>query len=253
MPSASDVRLHVIAARGALPEGTNTVPVDLARFFTLIGRVGHDPGLMLLTLRALRQRRGFLLLPLADLSWVLHATEGRLRGWLARLERERLLVYQPTSDFGRALLDIEIIEGDEVLPVDVDGGERRLQHTLPTHWFVQVLPRVGRRTFVCYLYLLAREQDDTTVVAILDPAHMARTVGLWGRFHVQWHLRKLRRHRLIQRHPARGLAVAEPPPLTKRQHALLRLRELGILPRVVWELAAAIALVALFLSILYRP
>jgi len=253
MDSGSDARLHIVAPRGALPEGTSSVAVDLARYFTLVSRVGHNPGLMLLTLRALRQRRGFLLLRIGDLSWILRASEGRLNRWLARLERERLVIYHLTSDFGRELVEIEIIESDEVAAIDVDGTDRRLQHTLPTHWFVQVLPRLGRKTFVCYLYLLAREQDESEPVAMLDSQHMARKLGLLGTLHLRWHLRKLRQHRLIREHPARGVVIAEPPPLTRLQHLRLRLRQLRIVPHFARELAFLLAVVVLALWILFRP
>ncbi|HXI12037.1 MAG TPA: hypothetical protein VNM92_05260 [Thermoanaerobaculia bacterium] len=250
MDSGSEVRLHIVAPRGTLPEGTSSVAVDLARYFTIVRRVGHNPGLMLLTLRALRQRRGFLLLRIGDLSWILRASESRLNRWLARLERERLVIYHLTSDFGRELVEIEIIESEEIAAIDVDGSDHRLQHTLPTHWFVQVLPRLGRKSFVCYLYLLAREQDESDV-AMLDSRHMARTLGLLGTLHLRWHLSRLHRHRLIRHHPARGVVIAEPPPLTRFQHLRLRLRQLRVVPHFARELAVLLAALGLALWIIF--
>lgn len=200
--------------------------VDLSAFFALLARIGNDPGLLLLTLRALRQRSRYGGMRLTDLAWVLRASERSVGTWFERLSKEGLLVYEIQTDLGVDAFVVEIVD-DETPPARpaTDAMLPSVRHALPTHWFAQVLPRLGRVTFLAYLYLLARESAEGPSAA-LDLQHMARALRLWGARRARHHVLRLHRHGLVGRHPRRGLVVTDPPPLTRHQRLHLRLLQL---------------------------
>jgi hypothetical protein len=142
--------------------------------------------------------------------------------------------------------------------VEIVGGvqsrhyERTVQQDLPTHWFVQVLPLVGRTTFTVYLYLLWCEPHRTE--SHVD--HLAGMVKLRGRAHARWHLRKLARRALLVKHPEHGgIVVSDPAPPTRFERLLLRYLAIPFLRRALVHLAVlatAILVLVLFLALLAR-
>src|SRR5438132_8558149 len=88
-----DTRLRFLTPRAPMPEGMSVVSVDLAAFFVLVDRLGRDEALLLLTVKALRQRTGLLALQMNDLAWMLRATNRRVTGWLDRLVRHGTVIY----------------------------------------------------------------------------------------------------------------------------------------------------------------
>jgi len=226
------------------------VRVDLPGFFVTLRRVGRDPALLLLTLRALRQRGALEALRLSDLTWVLRATRGEVLGWLDRLSRERLVVYDRREARDGFVVEIASEPPDPAAwPVDAPSGPLP-PHELPTHWFVQVLPRLGRATFVVYLSLLSLEgapQESTTVLA----GRVANSVGLAWSIAVHYHLGRLQRFGLVRRtRSGRGVIVLDPPPLTRWARLRLQLLRWGFLPLpwrriVVASLVTALAVLTL--------
>ncbi len=244
------LRIHVSSPRGRLPEGVSVVDVDLDSFFALLRKIGNDPGLLLLTLRALRQRSAYGGMRFLDLAWVLRTSERRVAKWFERLSAEGLVIYQLQSDLGIDVFTVEIVEDDTPsAPPRTDAVIPSVRHALPTHWFAQVLPRIGRVTFLAYLYLLGRETDDKGPA--LDLKHMARALRLWTERRAHHHILRLHRHGMVRRHPHRGLIVADPPPLTRTQHLHLRLRELGVVPRIAREVAVLTIVILVIALALY--
>lgn len=243
---SDETRIHVLSPRAAPPEGLSTIPTDLASFFVTVRRVGRDPGLLLLTLRALRQRAGFGGTRMRDLGWILWASEGRISGWLHTLTRAGLIVSQPSLAYDLDVLVLEFVSeppNPAVWPVEgpISGAAH---HEIPTHWFVQVLPRIGRTTFLVYLYLLSREAD-TKAPSAIGLSHLADTLALRGPLHARLHLGRLKRHGLLRAQPSgHGLIVADPPPLTRMQRLLLKAREVAPIPRSALGLAALALLLA---------
>lgn len=239
-------RIHIVTPRALLGEGISVLPTDLGAFFVLVGRVGRDPGLLLLTLRALRQRALFASLKLGDLGWILRARPRRISRWLDRLSDEGILVYQLGGgyDFDALLVEIVADTPDPAAwPIEGDVFPST-GHELPTHWFVQVLPRIGRVSFLAYLWLLGREARGVGNTAVL-PERLALDLKLLGPAHARFHLGRLQRHGLLKAHPSgRGLVLLDPLPLTYAQRLGLKLRELRLLP------ATGSGLVALVLAVL---
>lgn len=239
MPQPERIALRVLQQRSTPPDGVTTVHVDLAAFVDSIPEVGRDPALLLLTIRALRQRGGALL-RLDDLVWIMRARSRRIRAWLDRLAAEGRLVY----DVREGVIEIELPELTPPRWSDVQPPHIPLRFELPTHWFIHVLPRLGRATFTTYLYLLRR--DGLTAPATMNLASLTRDVGLDTSLHARWHLWRLRRHGLVALdRKAETLVVMDPPPLTSAARRSLRyLRTTGITPR---RLVLAVVLVALTL------
>jgi hypothetical protein len=227
--------------RGTPPDGVTTVRVDLAAFFESLAEVGRDPALLLLTIRALRQRTGATL-RLDDLVWIMGARSSRIRAWLDRLAAEGQLVYDVKDDS----IDIELPEPMPPMWTDVQPPHIPLRFELPTHWFIHVLPRLGRATFTTYLYLLRR--DGLTAPATLDLASLTRDTRLRTTLHARWHLWRLRRHGLIALDgKTETLVVMDPPPLTPAARRWLRhLRTTGLTPP---RLMVAVLIVALALIV----
>jgi hypothetical protein len=250
MPDTTRIPLFVLTPRPEPPPGVTHVSVDLTAFFAVLARVGNDPALLLLTIRALRVRMS-MLLAIHELAWILRARPRQVMRWLERLSAARLVVYDLSSPFGRDAFLIEILE-EPTLPDPpreaFAAAELRREHALPTHWFLHVLPRIGRTTFLVYLYLLRAEQS---AYAVVHPSRLAGDLRLRSERHGLRHVRRLRRHGLVRRGGVRhGLTIVDPPPPTRMQRLLLRLVTLGLWPRFLGELLlyATLLLALLLLS-----
>src|SRR5688572_8794527 len=78
-------RIRFLAPHAAAPEGLSIIDVDLAAFFVIVAEVGRDEALLLLLIRALRQRSGSFALRVHDLAWMLRASNRHVVRWLDRL------------------------------------------------------------------------------------------------------------------------------------------------------------------------
>jgi DNA-binding MarR family transcriptional regulator len=230
-PRDDTPRLWFLGPRAEPAVGLSTVRVDLPAFFLSLRRLGRDPALLFLALRALRQRTAVEELRLSDLAWMLLATRDQVVGWLDRLSRARLIVYDKRGVRGPLVIEI-VFEPPDPSTWPVDGSILPMPpHEIPTFWLVQVMPRLGSRTtFLVYLYLLSREgapQERTRVLV----RQVAEAVGLRWSLTVHYHLGKLQRHGLVRRtRSGRGLIVLDPPPLTYWDRFRLRLLQWGFLP-----------------------
>ncbi|MEO6325925.1 MAG: hypothetical protein ABIQ65_14970, partial [Thermoanaerobaculia bacterium] len=131
-------RLWILGPSADPNEGITTIGVHLPTFFVTVKRVGRDPGLLLLTLRALRKRSNADSLRISDLAWILWSTRGQVLGWLDRLSQARLLVYD-TRDSGDPLVVELAADAPDPANWPVDGNVvPGPPQELPTHWFVQV-------------------------------------------------------------------------------------------------------------------
>jgi len=222
-------RLRFLVPHAEPAEGLATVKADLTAFFVIVGRVGRDEALLLLLVRALRQRTGLLALRVNDLAWMLRVTNRRVIRWLDRLVRDRLVVYHVEDLWGVDTVIVEIV-GGTVVP---NSFERTVHSDLPTHWFVQVLPIIGRTTFTVFLYFIFLEpQRSETHVD-----HLVETVALRGRVHAHWHLRRLRAHGLLLPNASGGVVVRDPEPPTRLQRVQLRFLAVPTLRRSLVHLA----------------
>lgn len=235
MSQPDRIALRVLRQRATPPDGVTTVQVDLAAFVESMAEVGRDPALLLLTIRALRQRSDAPL-RFDDLEWVMGARSRRIRAWLDRLAAEGKLVY----DVMDGVIEIELPEPMPPTWTDIQSPHIPLRFELPTYWFIHVLPRLGRATFTTYLYLLRR--DGLTAPATVDLAALARDTRLRTSVHARWHLWRLRGHGLVTLdRKAETLVVMDPPPLTPKARRWLRqLRTTGLTPH---RLALAVVLV----------
>lgn len=225
----------------------------LPDFFVTVRRVGPNPGLLLLTLRALRQRSGSETLRLSDLTWILLASGGEILGWLDRLSQARLVVYDLRDRDDPLVIEI-VSEPPDPGSWPVDGSAVPMPpHALPTHWFVQVLPRVGRTSFLVYLYLLGREGAPREP-ASATVGRIASAVGLRREYMVYLHLGRLQRYGLLRRtRSGRGLIILDPPPLTRWGRLRLQLLRWGFLPlpwRRIFLVSLALALALVLLAYL---
>jgi hypothetical protein len=250
MQQPDSVSIRILRAHGTPPDGMMMLHVDLGEFFRMIARVGRDPALLLLTIRALRQRSGGGV-RMHDLGWILGASPARIRSWLDRLVATGSLVYDATN----GTVDVELPEAAPTWR-DIHPPAIPLRYELPTHWFIHALPRLGRASFVAYLYLLRR--DGMSAPATLEIGSLAREARLGTALHARWHLRRLRRHGLIRPDRAtESLLVVDPPPLTPAARRWLRRRRMaGTAQRWMWlALAALIAVVggAVLLVLRTRP
>lgn len=229
-PNEVRVRIHVLRPDAPPVEGIQTLPTDLRRFFVIVRRVGRDSGLLLLTIRALRQRAPHGQPELTDLLWILGASRRRIRQWLETLSQAGLIVYDTTTT--EDLLILEIAEmGPPPVFEERSADNATIHHELPTHLFLHLLPRVGRLSFVYYLYLLAQESTPTTPAG-LTVERAVEDLGLASEEHAMRELRKLERKKLVARHDSGVLLLRDPPPLTPFARMLLRLRARGIPPHV---------------------
>lgn len=243
-PLQDSTRLRFLTPRPEPPEGISTVRADLSAFFVVVEAVGRNEALLLLLAKALRQRTGLLALRVNDLAWMLRVSNRRVIRWLDRLTRSGHVIYHVEDLWGIDTVLVEIVAGTS------HGYERTVQQDLPTHWFVQVLPLVGRTTFTVYLYLLWCEphRPDSHV------DHLIGMVKLRGRAHARWHLRKLARRALLARHPEHGgLVVSDPAPPSRFERLLLRYLAIPFLRRALVHVAVlvtAILVLILFLALL---
>jgi len=245
-PLQDSTRLRFLTPRPEPPEGISTVRADLSAFFVVVEAVGRNEALLLLLAKALRQRTGLLALRVNDLAWMLRVSNRRVIRWLDRLTRSGHVIYHVEDLWGIDTVLVEIVAGTS------HGYARTVQQDLPTHWFVQVLPLVGRTTFTVYLYLLWCEPHRTD--SHVD--HLVGMVKLGGRAHARWHLRRLERRALLARHPEHGgLVVSDPAPPSRFERLLLRYLAIPFLRRAlvhVAVLATAILVLVLFLALLAR-
>ncbi len=243
-----DTRLRFVTPRPEPPEGVSTVRADLSAFFVIVDGVGRNEALLLLLTKALRQRTGLLALRVNDLAWMLRVSNRRVIRWLDRLVESGHVVYHVEDLFGIDTVLVEIVAGG----VEPHRYERSVHQELPTHWFVQVLPLIGRTTFTVYLYLLWCEPHR----AMTHVDHLMETVKLRGRFHARWHLRKLERRALLTRHPEHGgLVVQDPAPPTRAERLRLRFLAIPHLRRSLVHVAVllfCVLLVVLLLVVLAR-
>lgn len=226
------------------PEGLLLMKTDLGAFFALVARVGRDEALLLLVIRALRIRDGLLDVSVNDLAWILRTRNRAVLGWLDRLVAERHVVYTVKAlPIIRQTIDrvqVEIVASSAGTPYTAIVD-------LPTHWFLQVLPLVGRTTFAVYLYALSREAHD----GVLLVAELTTTLRLRSRFHARRHLRRLRRRRLLLRDAEGRDVIAEPPPPTKRERLLLRFLAIPRLRRSLAHLALLTLVLVLLTTALF--
>jgi len=227
-------RIRFLAPHAAASEGLSVIDVDLAAFFVVVAEVGRDEALLLLLIRALRQRSASFALRVHDLAWMLRASNGHVVAWLDRLTRHRRVVYQFEDLWGVETVAVEIHVDPAASPYVVH------RHTLPTSWFF-TLPLLGRKTFTCFLFLLSRESHE----GLVRSRDLARAVRLRGPIHATWHLRKLHRHGLLARHPETGaIVLRDPPPPTRVQRLRLRFLAHPTLRRALRGLGSLLLLAA---------
>ena len=233
-----NTRLRFLIPRAEPAEGVSTVRADLSAFFIVVGRVGRNEALLLLLTKALRQRTGLLALRVNDLAWILRVSNRRVIRWLDRLVRERLVVYHVEDFWGVDTVNVEIV-GGAMAP---QAFERTIHSDLPTHWFVQVLPVIGRTTFTVFLYFLWCEPQRSATS--ID--HLVETTALRGRAHANWHLRRLYGHGMLAPDASGGVVVRDPEPPTRMQRLQLRFLAIPSLRRSLSHLAIlALALLAI--------
>lgn len=208
-----DTRLQFPSPRGEPPEGLIVIATDLGTFFALVQRLGRNEALLLLLIRALRARNGFLELRVNDLAWMMRTSNRRVIRWLDRLVGHEIIVYTVHDFWGVDVVKVEIVS-----PAAQDRFERRVPQELPTHWFPTYLPLMGRVTFTVMLYFVWCEIDR----AITHVDHLTESVRLRGRLHAVWHLRKLRKHRVLVIGSEGTFVLRDPPPPTDFQRLLLR-------------------------------
>ncbi len=243
--------IHFLRPHTPAPDGLTLVLVDLPSFFELIPRVGRAGALLLLTLKALRQRAAHspestaAQLALSDLTWVLRATPRQVRRWLHRLSTQGLLVYALESRRGTATLTVEFVP-EPIRPprfsADPNAPDFAPPLELPSHWIVSVLPRIGRTAFLVYLYVLGQEPAHHGP-ATLSLDALSTRLNLWGRSHATLALWWLRRFHLLVRHPrGTGLIVRDPRPLTRVQRFVLHCRAHRRWPRTRTQILGLLVL-----------
>jgi hypothetical protein len=236
-----NTRLRFVTPRPEPAEGVSTVRADLSAFFIVVGRVGRNEALLLLLTKALRQRTGLLALRVNDLAWMLRVSNRRVIHWLDHLVRERLVVYHVEDFWGVDTVNVEIV-GGTMAP---HAFERTIHSDLPTHWFVQVLPIIGRTTFTVFLYFLWCEPQR----AETHIDHLVETAALRNRAHANWHLRRLHGHGMLAPNASGGFVVRDPEPPTRVQRLQLRFLAIPSLRRSLAHLAI-LALVLLAMTAL---
>jgi len=238
-----ETRLRFLTPRPEPAEGISTVRADLSAFFVVVDRVGRDEALLLLVSKALRQRTGLLALRVNDLAWMLGSSNRRIIRWLDRLVESGHVVYHAEDLWGIDTVLVEIVAGG----IEPRAYERTVHQELPTHWFVQTLPLIGRTTFAVFLYLLWCEPHRPAT----HVDHLVQTVKLVGRRHARWHLRKLEARTMLQRHPEHGgIVVRDPKPPTRLERLRLRFLAVPHLRRSLVHLALLAGVLLLLVSLL---
>jgi hypothetical protein len=206
-------RLQFPSPRAEPPEGLIVIATDLGTFFALVERLGRNEALLLLLIRALRARNGFLELRVNDLAWMLRTSNRKVIRWLDRLVRKEIVVYTVHDFWGVDVVKVEIVGATAQNPF-----ERQVPQELPTHWFPTYLPLYGRVTFTVMLYFVWCEIDR----AMTHVDHLTESAKLAGRWHAVWHLRKLRRYGVLVVGTEGTLVLRDPPPPSDFQRLLLR-------------------------------
>jgi hypothetical protein len=248
MPRPERISLRILQKRGMPTDGVTTLAADLGAVFRSLDVVGSDAALLLLTMRALRQRSGGRM-ALRDLEWIMQASRATVGTWLDRLGANGLLVYDRTN----GTIDVEFPESAALSPsTEAAAPFLPIRHELPTHWFIHVLPRIGRRAFLVYLYLLTC--DGRSAPSTVEIWVLARETALPSVLHARWSLWRLTRAGLIRRE-GRGMVVHDPPPLTPSERRWLRLRRrIGAAPlRWLWLAAAVVLLLVVAAAFLILP
>lgn len=235
-------RLRFLVPHAEPPEGLATVKADLSAFFIIVGAVGRDEALLLLLVRALRQRTGLLALRVNDLAWMLRVTNRSVLRWLDRLVRHGLVVYHVEDFWGVDTVIVEIVGAASV----GNTFERTIHADLPTHWFVQVLPIIGRTSFTVFLYFLWCEPHRSE----LQVDHLVEMAALHGRFHAAWHLRRLHGHRLLIQ-TDNGVTVRDPAPPTRFQRLQLRFLAVPTLRRSLAQITLWLVLLLAIAGFLF--
>lgn len=239
-PLDRDPTVRILAPHASPAEGRSTVRADLGAFFVVVREVGRDEALLLLLVRALRQRYGFDRVAMDDLAWMLRASHGRVLTWLDRLTRHGRVDYSVEERDGAETVFVEVVQR-------ADGSHFATHHDLPTAWFVQTLPLLGRTTFAVFLFVLSRDAHD----GLLRYDDLARAVRLPHRHHAERHLARLRRHGILARHPTtQVLTVVDPPSLSARERVRLRLLALPYLHGATRRLLIATITIALLVGLL---
>lgn len=239
-PARDPTRLFVLWPRSTAPDGLVTLATDLSAFFHGARSFGADTALFLLTLRALRQRSLFGV-HAHDLAWTLGLTRRAVRRRLHRLARLGLIVFR---DSGANLIYVEFT-GDEPKPgiFSPTVSDPMATLALPTHWILEILPSVGRRPFLAYLYLRSREADERAGLLL---SSLAPAIGCRMTICARLALWRLRCAGLV-RMSGGTLVVHDPPPISRWTRVILRLRAAGLLP------ASAIGRAALMLIVVSVP
>jgi hypothetical protein len=217
-------RIRIARASTEAPIGLSTLTVDLGTFLATAREIGFDPGLLLLTMRALALRSGGAV-PLQEVGWVLGAQTPEILRWLVALEGSGLCVWQAHG--ATVSLEIASTETERTLfgPDDAPG----VLHRIPTHWFVRMLPLVGRRAFLTYLYLRSRERL-AGLTAPLTIGMIARSSGQSPR-EAERSLRVLQRRGLSASAGGHGrFILTDPPPLSAVERTYLRWLASGAIP-----------------------
>lgn len=235
--------------------GLSLLGIDLGAFFMAVRDIGADPALVLLTSRALALRRGGAV-EFRDLGWVLGMGRRSVLRALRRLSDAGAIVWH--EEAGRGVVAVELVgELPGERPIfGPDDAPPFSTHALPTHWFVQALPLLGRRAFLAYLYLRSREQRDGLTPPLLVSAVVrgCRLRWVWQARLVLW---QLGRRSLVAPIGGSRFAVLDPHPPSGAERRLLRLLELGLLPptalgrrALVFAFAVPVTVVALALLLL---
>jgi len=249
------IALRFLGPSGPPPEGQSVVPVDLSAFPLLVGRVGLDAALLLLLLRAVRVRAGAGHATLHALAWPLGQSERRVRSGVDALARADLIAYTwERTRTGDGIVFEFPSQTPLHPPTRAWPPSAARIHALPTIWFVQALPLLGRDAFGLYLALLAHESARRTRTN-LRMSGVAASIGIVGVHRVRRATRRLAR-RGVLRVESGGNAFAlaslhEPLPPTPRERRLLRLLAIPFLPAALRELVRlAAALLAAVLVLL---
>lgn len=242
------LRLRFLTPSAEPLDGQSAITVDLSGFGLLAGRVGRDAALLYLLLRATRVR-GAGSATLHSLAWPLCARDADVRAWLDQLARADLLAYAAERTATGEVLAFEFLPQAPLrAPEQPWPPSAARTHALPTIWFVQALPLLGRDAFALYLALLGREPVRTGAVDIRLGV-VAQTVGITGARRQRRAVRRLVRAGVLTLDGARG-AVREPVPPTPRERRLLRFLAIPFLPAALRELAALAVAVALAVAAL---
>lgn len=234
------LHLRFLAPTPEPPDGQTAITADLSGFALLAGRVGRDAALLYLLLRAVRVRGARGTATLHSLGWPLRARDGDVRAWLDRLARADLLAYsiEPTGD----ALAVEFLPQAPLrAPEQVWPPSVARRQVLPTIWFVQSLPLLGRDAFALYLALLGHEPVRARATDV-RLAVIAQSIGITNAWRQRRAVRRLVRAGALTLDGMRG-TVREPMPPTPQQRRLLRFLAVPFLPAALRELAAlAVAL-----------